>query len=66
MDKFFCILLRQDVPDFSNVMEVKGGRPWNLFNICVKREVLVKDNAQVSDSGAEVQGNAIQINNDAG
>ena len=44
----------------SDVMEVKGGRPWSLF--WIKLQLLVKDNTQVSYSGARGQGNAIQIN----
>ena len=31
MEQFLCITLRQDVPDFNNIMKVKEGR--NLF-IC--------------------------------
>ena len=51
--------------DFINVTEViEGieGSLWNLFYIWVKRQLLVKDNTQVSDTGAGGQGNAIQIN----
>ena len=54
------------MPDFRNVTEVKEGSPWNLFNMLVKGQLLVKDNTQVSDSGAGGQGNTIQINDVAG
>ena len=31
MNSFFCIFLRQDVLDFTNVTEVKECRPRKLF-----------------------------------
>ena len=66
MHTFFCILLRQDVMDFSNVTTVREGSPLNLFNMRIKKQTLVKDNNQVSDSGAGGQGNVIQSHNVVG
>ena len=33
MEQFLCFTLRQDVPDFNNIMKVKEGCPRNQF-IC--------------------------------
>ena len=41
---------------------MKVGRPSNLFYMLVKRQVVDKDNSQLSDTGGRSQGNAIQIN----
>ena len=42
MDQFFCITLKQDVPNFGNITKVKEGSPGNLFYMCVKLQILVK------------------------
>ena len=47
MEQFFCITLRQDVPNLGEITKVKEDSPGNLFHMCVKGQVLVKNNSKV-------------------